>query len=307
VLGAMWSRFALLAARSYVRRFPRARGTSRLLAEVERRVVPRLPPDFRVVVRCADGRRFVLNARDPAAFNLIMIGTYDPRETVLLRRLLRPGDVCVDIGANDGWYSTLMARLVGPHGRVHAFEPSPITFELLERNCRTNGPDHCVVRNLLALGEQPGTAVIHVPPHHGAASLRAGDDEPCRPFECRVETLDGYCAAAGVRRIRLVKCDVEGSELQVLRGARSLLDGPEPPMWLMELNRRTAQRFGWQPADMLRLLAERGYVFHVPIWKPLGRLRPLKIGDSFVDGENALCSIPRLHGRVDRQGQRRGG
>jgi FkbM family methyltransferase len=284
------------AARTWTTESPVSRGKSRLMRWVETRILPGLPPDLMVDVVASDGRRFLVNAHDPNAFNLMMLGAYDPRETTLVRRLVRPGDVCLDIGANDGWYTTLFAQLVGPAGRVHAFEPAPPTLEGLRATCGRNGFLSRVTLNDFGLSDRDETTQVYLPQHRGAASLRPDPAARGTPFACHVTTLDAYAARAGLETIRLVKCDVEGAELSVLKGAARVLDGPRPPLWLLELHRKTAERFGYHPADMLRFLTAKGYVFHLACWKPLGSLQPLTDFDRFQDTDNVLCSVPAVHG-----------
>jgi len=285
-------------ARTWTAKSPVRRGKSRLMALVERRLLPGLPAGLTIEVVARDGRRFEVEADDPNAFNLMMLGEYDPRETALVGRIVRPGDVCFDIGANDGWYTTLFARLVGPTGHVHAFEPAPPTLAKLRGTCALNGLLPRVTFNDFGLSDQDGTATLHLPAHRGGASLRPGPEGSGAKFQCRLTTVDAYCEREGVEGIRLVKCDVEGAELAILRGATRVLDGPTPPMWLLELHRGTAKRFGYEPADMLRLLSGKGYVFHQVCWKPLGFLRPLGDFDGFTDTDNVFCSVPAAHGDV---------
>lgn len=298
-MNSLLARACLAAARAYIGVLPNARGVSRLMTFVEGRVVPFLPRGKHMMIRCPDGREFDVSVHDPACFNLMMMGTRDPLETEFVRRLVRPGDVVFDVGANIGWYTTLAARLVSPGGRVHAFEPVPGTIEVLRRNCDRNGALTNVALNNVGLGEAPGRFTIFVPRQHGGASLRRWGDEPMDEIECRVETLDDYCERNGVNTVRLIKCDVEGAELGVMKGAERLLRGERPPIWLLELNAGTAARFGYKPDDLLKHLAARGYAFcgfdghgrHA-------RLKRIAAAADVDDGANVICSVPRVHGDV---------
>ena len=137
-----------------------------------------------------------------------------------LERLLRPGDVFVDIGANVGFYSVVAGRLVGERGRVIAIEPIPSTAEVLRTNLMLNGtPNAALV--MKACGSSRGRARLSNPP--GAYGLAASR----RPAEGRVTEvdvvpLDEICG--GIPSIRLIKIDVEGAEREVLTGARKTLD-----------------------------------------------------------------------------------
>lgn len=279
-------------ARAVLGHAPDLRGGSRLMDWVYRRVRPRLDPERELVVRCDDGRWFPVRLGDPATWGLLMTRRYDPAETAFLRRTLRPGDVVFDVGANYGWYTTLCAVLVGPKGHVHAFEPVPSTYERLERVCVANELRDRVTLARCALGASTGDAVIYVPPHCGGASMQPFGDEPLAEVRCPVVPLDDYCRTRSVGRVRLVKCDVEGAELAVLRGAKALLSADPAPIWLLELNRGTSQRFAYEPETLLDLLRDHGY--EVRRFGPdrSGSLVPLRSPDELSDVENVVCSVP---------------
>ncbi|MFO0973666.1 MAG: FkbM family methyltransferase [Phycisphaerae bacterium] len=283
------ARLALSAARAYTTRFPNARGVSRIMHWVERRIVPALPADQRLTVVTADGRRFDENVHEPWFFNLMMLAARDPAETAVLRRIVRAGDTVIDVGANYGWYATLLARLVGPTGRVHAFEPSPTTMALLRRNCDGNGVTDRITFNAQGLADRPGRATIHVPRQHGGASLKPYYDEPTERFDIELTTLDEYAARAALPTVRVVKLDVEGSEFPIIRGATRLLSAPDGPMLLLEVSRVTAQQFGYTPEEVMGHLAGLRYDIFRVLERPAGRLMPLPDVSRCHDAENVLC------------------
>jgi FkbM family methyltransferase len=295
----MFSRLCFNVARMYTMRFPRGRGVSRLMKLVQSRILPHLPEE-RIVVRAADGRQFRLPLHETATFGLMMTGLRDPRETALLEAILEHGDVAVDAGANCGWYTTLMARLVGSTGRVHAFEPVPATYAGLNENCAASGVAERVLANHCALGDTETTATIFVPKRHSAASLRPWGDQEMAEIECSVIPLDKYCREQGVSTIKLIKCDVEGSELNVLKGAQQVLAGDQRPMWLIEMNRLKSSLFNYQPEDLLEHLRGYDYVAHELSWRPLGRPVPMRPLEELAHAENVLCSVPDIHGDVGR-------
>jgi tRNA G37 N-methylase Trm5 len=83
-----------------------------------------------------DGHFFYLDPHD--SLGLSVMGSFEPAETELMRQRVRPGATVLDIGANIGYFTLLMARCVGPSGHVYAFEPEPKNFELLQHNVRRN-------------------------------------------------------------------------------------------------------------------------------------------------------------------------
>jgi len=140
------------------------------------------------------------------------------------RRWFRPrrGDVVVDVGAHIGRFSLAAARA---GASVVAVEPNPETFRVLAANVGLNGFRNVRLVNA-ALGEREGEAELHVPlVYHGTASLR-GDWErrfATRTVRVRVTTLDGLVEYLGLERIDWLLVDVEGYELEVLRGGLGAL------------------------------------------------------------------------------------
>lgn len=134
-------------------------------------------------------------------------------ELAWIRRVLRPGDVVADVGANNGFTGVLFARAVGPGGRVVGFEPAPANLEAARENIRLNG-----IANFelvaAAVGAAPGSVSFDPGFGNGAVSS-AG------PVTVPQVTLDAHFGAS---RVDLVKLDIEGYEAEALRGARRLLE-----------------------------------------------------------------------------------
>lgn len=201
-----------------------------------------------------DGRRFSFRARDVMYAAIFIFGEYEPAESAMVRRLLRDGDFAVDVGANTGWFSVLMATRVGNRGSVVAIEPTPSIHRQLLANLAAN-PSLNVRVLPVAVGAGAGVAEIHVFEElpHGHASLSDLGREDDVTFEVNVERLDELLRS-GARIPTLIKVDVEGSELDVIRGAEGLLEARTPPMWMLEVNHQTSARFGYSPVVLLDAL-----------------------------------------------------
>ena len=142
-----------------------------------------------------------------------------------LERLLRPGDVFVDAGANVGFYTLLASRLVGPTGRVLAIEMMPATADILRQHVAIND---CTNVELVekALSDRTGDTIMAKVPagKHGQATVAdfAHAYDSFEEHEVQTTTLDEVCG--GRDRIALLKLDLEGAELHALAGARSTLE-----------------------------------------------------------------------------------
>jgi len=184
---------------------------------------------------------------------LYVCGSFEPNEFAFVDRVLKPGMVFIDVGANDGYYTLFAARRVGPTGRVIAVEPSSRERAHLQRNLGRNGLENVQVV-AAALGAEPGFVDLLLAHGVHAGHNTLGDfahDDVVRASSERVqlETLDAVVARQGLSRVDMVKIDVEGGEAGVVAGARKVLTTARPVL-LMELNERALHAQG-QSADAL--------------------------------------------------------
>jgi FkbM family methyltransferase len=154
-------------------------------------------------------------------------GEYSEGEVDLFRQCLAPGDVAVDVGANFGSHTLPMAKFVGATGFVHAFEPQRIVFQILCGNVALNELDN--VRALPhAVGRSPGRTKIP-PLNYGARNnfggVAIGGE---RGEEVEVVTLDQL----KLPKIKFIKIDVEGMELDVVLGAKATLARCRPILYV---------------------------------------------------------------------------
>jgi len=139
-------------------------------------------------------------------------------EVDAFRRAIAPGAIAFDVGANVGAYSLLLGRWVGGGGHVFAFEPSPSAFAGLGEHIRLNALDARVTPVPSAVGGVVGSLPFIVEPTAGEGRL-ASSTGGRATVDVRVTTLDAFCGEHGLSP-DFVKVDVEGAELDVLRGAR---------------------------------------------------------------------------------------
>jgi FkbM family methyltransferase len=191
----------------------------------------------------------------------IWVGAYERWETAQVRRLLRPGMTFVDAGANVGYFSLLAASRVGPTGRVLSFEPSPPMLERLRAAVSENRLDHVEIVPA-ALGAEDAELHLHLPPEGVKSKNHTPSlvpQEGRRRVPVRVRTLDDCLAERGIRRVDVLKVDVEGFEWNVLRGAsRSLRSGMIGAV-LIELNEDWLARAGSHGGQLVTFLEECGF------------------------------------------------
>jgi len=181
------------------------------------------------------------------------------QETV--RGLLRPGDRFVDIGANIGMITLLGASAVGTRGRVDSFEPNPEALEVLRRHIALNDIQH-VRLHPIGLADAPGQLTLNLTSDHtGTATLTEVDpSEIRRRVEVEIAVGDDRLLS-DPQPVRLIKIDVEGFELQALRGLRGLLER-DRPFLITEFVAETYDDPDAGFAELVALLGPLGYRPH---------------------------------------------
>jgi FkbM family methyltransferase len=152
-----------------------------------------------------------------------LFGTYEPTQTRLFEELVKPADVVYDIGAHFGYYTLLSSKLVGDRGRIIAFEPSPGNLARLYRHIELNRRSNVQVLEL-AVSDHEGTA--HFETRTGSGVGHLADDGP---LEVKLTTLDSL---SQLPLPQVMKVDVEGAEVGVLNGAKSLFSKCKPVIFL---------------------------------------------------------------------------
>jgi FkbM family methyltransferase len=169
--------------------------------------------------------RVMVDMGNPIETQMIF-GSYDPEVSRIARHYVKPGDYCVDVGANTGPLTLLFAKLVGAEGRVLAFEPGPPYLRRLRKNLGLNPQLWSVVTIVNeGLSDEEGTLTWAADPHHPHNAGLLGVTEGT---SVKVSTLDSAIKRQGWGRVDFIKIDVEGMELEVLRGARAVLERFRP-------------------------------------------------------------------------------
>jgi FkbM family methyltransferase len=155
---------------------------------------------------------------------LMAKGQYEPTQTQWVKRHLRLGNVFADVGSNFGHYTTLARSLVGPGGKVFAFDPSPVAFAALKEAIDRANLSNVTLVNA-AVGKENGELTIYMPPAGANVhSPSAFESHPnCSPISVPLIALDSYAPFLDCPTIDMVKIDVEGSEPDVLDGMRKLI------------------------------------------------------------------------------------
>ena len=203
----------------------------------------------------------------------------------LTRKLLTHGAVVLDVGANCGIFTVFVAPLVGVTGQVHAFEPTQASFRRLTENvARLNGKVRTVRLNREAVGDYighamfyeyaPGCSVWNSLSPHGMTGGEA-TIMPAATVQVPMTTLDQYCTDHGIAQIDLLKVDVEGFEIEVLRGCTRLLGEKRLRHLIFEISVEPLKGLNLTAKAVLQSVSDLG--FDIEVIHPDGTREPVQI------------------------------
>jgi FkbM family methyltransferase len=234
-----------------------------------------------LVVADLEGFRMELDLGQVVDSQIYYTGVFEPRTVASINSLVDPGDSVIDVGANVGFMTLLLASRVGPRGRVVAFEPTDGAWARLRRNLALNEFPQ-VKAEKLAVGDADGV----VARAKIQSSYRVDGKDVVAEQEFDVVTLDAYVARAAMDRLDFVKIDVDGMEPHVLRGGRETLRLLRPAL-LFEIAPDWLRDVGETIGSVLGPLRALDYAFLEE-----GTLRPIS------DVEGCVARIPR-HGSLN--------
>lgn len=218
--------------------------------------------------------RFVVHRRDRLSEQIYLEGAYECLEALVVSKIVHRGDVVMDIGANVGYYTSVLDGLVKPGGRVHAFEPGFGTFQRLEQTKTLLGLDQAVLHQKAisdSVGQIEFWLSLSGSDAQQATHKHVGLGLQARSALVKATTLDAFVAELNGGRapnIAFVKCDIEGEENSMLKGARTLLNADNPPIWLIEHNRKVLWEHDCSSSELLSWFKDAN-VFYVPMcWPP---------------------------------------
>ncbi len=268
-------------------------GRLRLPQSILRRAFRMVP--YEITVPDFDGAyRMRLRLSEHMQRRIFWMGFYSADIVALLKNVLTPGMVVVDVGANIGEVTLVSAQCVGNAGSVIAFEPVNVIANRLAEHVRIND-----LKQVVIIRDALGAAVEKRVPiyascgqdvsdeHQGLASLY-GEGEGQEPIEfVNITTLDETVNSLCLSRVDLIKIDIEGGELACLQGADNVLRRFRP-MLVVEVQAFSARQAGWDVSELFQYLRGLGYEFFTI--GPRGRLIELEL-EALVDFQNVFCQV----------------
>lgn len=276
----MKTRLRLLA---WISRLTRTYGVPRGLDRFANWLVPPgVPSDgYDLIFKFDDGLWLSADLNSFLDRRLYLHGYYRKNMERLLQDVARESCVAFDCGANIGMYSLRLAQSVGAGGKVIAIEPHAVARSRLEANIHLNGFRDRITVLPCALSAACGTTTFHYPPpthaNQGNASLyRKGDDWLAQEVE--VKTIDRIAEELGLSRVDIIRCDVQGEELNALKGGERVIRLFKPIVSL-RYNENVASAAGLKIEELIQYLRGFGYMTFIGY------------RDSFVSCSDAALSV----------------
>ena len=280
-----------LAASARLEPFPRwvlGAGEKGLVPKLRRGIWRRLRRPL--VLSWIDHLQVTLEPNNETSRSLFITGRYEPNEFCVLDRILKPGMVFLDVGANLGLYSLFAARKVGPRGMVFAIEASSREYAQLLRNVEMNQLANIKVLNIAA-SDYAGEAVLMVASaQHAGHNTLGGGFAYATPVErrerVRTARIDDIIREQSLGRLDVIKMDIEGAELNALRGSDNSLRQFRP-LLILEVSDRSLQHQNASSSVLLDYISNLGYslyCFHPETGVPAPAQRK-----PYYDSENILA------------------
>lgn len=193
----------------------------------------------------------------------MFLGLYEPTQTLWFRTCLRPGDVFIDVGASFGYYTTLGASLVGPTGKVFAFEPSPAASQVIEEMIIDSKLCNVILLKA-AVGRTCGSVSLLLPTTrrlHSPSILYS--DPHFLPVQVPMIALDHFIPLENIPKVRLIKIDVEGYEPDVIAGMECLIKQTRIENIICEFNSGWLKRNSTTPTLLHERFLDLGYRLHM--------------------------------------------
>lgn len=215
-------------------------------------------------------KHFLTDPTDPLYRRVeLLLGLYETGSSRVVKRIVRPGDICLDIGANVGYYTRLISDLIGSSGKVIAFEPHPRVFSLLQKNVGYRPNVYLLPK---AASDRVGRIDIYETPlESGGTSIfqsrssmvPASIEKELYPrarerkrdvYQVETITVDEALTSLGIKQVNFVKMDIEGAEILALRGMVKTLYQSSQVSLLIEYYPDVQVAAGFNRLDMLNEL-----------------------------------------------------
>jgi len=194
-----------------------------------------------------------------APFEILNFGSYEPEDETISFNLVEDGCVIFDIGAQLGWYTLTLAKHF-PKSRIFSFEPLPTTYQILERNIKRNHIMNVKIQNF-GFSDKNSSFDRYCPDIDPISTSEKGiqNKKVQNNIKCQLKKLDDYVFGENLQRLDLIRCNVEGAELQILRGGEDTIR-KFLPIIIFELVESWCNQSGYSINDVIQYLDSHDYL-----------------------------------------------
>ncbi|MFH1500708.1 MAG: FkbM family methyltransferase [archaeon] len=239
------------------------------------------------------GNKMFLDSKDSLLLSIRR--NYEPRHVDLLKRTIKSGDYVLDVGAHIGYYTLLLAKLVGKNGKVFSFEPDPENFKVLQKNVKENGYKNVILENKAVSNKNGRVKLFLSKINKGDTRIYPTFNDKERESESRYEVdsvrLDTYLKK-NLKKIKFFKMDIQGAELFAFNGMKNTLKN-KGLKFTVEFSPENLTSIGSNPQDFLdTLLKNKFSLFDVDKQK---KINPPQI-KSFVNYYKKINYFTTIYG-----------
>ena len=227
-------------------------GNLPIINDLNAKAIEHLKNEFVII----DGNKMFLDEKDSLLLSINKI--YEKNETNFVKDSVNKGDIVIDIGANIGYYTLMFAKLVGDTGKIYSFEPDPRNFFILEKNIQINGYNNVILEKK-AVSNKLGKSTLYVNENSAESSMHKPNNV-INEIYVDLITLDNYFEVNSITP-DFIKIDIEGYELNALKGMESILQSSNKTKIMIEYNPLTKKELKSDPMDNLTFLSELGFKF----------------------------------------------
>lgn len=206
------------------------------------------------------GSRFVCDVFDKrtAPVEAFNFDYYERSDSEIIYKLINKDSVVFDIGANIGWYSIHIAKML-ESGKIYAFEPLPDTYRQLKENTSLNDAGNIELYDIALTDKKQVLTFYYSPANTVSSSSRnIMEIEDAVTIDCQASTIDDFVSENNITKLDFIKCDVEGAELFVYKGGTKTFTELKPIIFT-EMLRKWAAKFDYHPNDIVKLFAGLDY------------------------------------------------
>lgn len=225
-------------------------------------IIHRIIGEKMIITRSKYNFLVKLRVMDYLVGGYMHLGETNPLETYVVRKLLHKGDIFFDVGAHLGWYTLNASQVVGRKGKVYAFEPNPSVASWLGENCQLNN-----LKNVSIIKAPVADSVAAVDFWVGEsdalgslskANAIRGSTREAKKIKIISTTLDSFIKQRRIRKVKIIKIDVEGADLLVIKGGKNFLKR-QAPYLIVEVFGLTWEKDRDRDKDIFSYLSRLGY------------------------------------------------